>query len=79
MIRMSEVVIISYLFKLIGNKQEVHTEVRVFGFDWWFEKDGAMCVPSIAKERHPEYGYTLERKISFGILFYAEIFIAYTL
>ena len=60
---MSEVIVISYLFNLIGGKQESHTEIRVFGFDWWFEKDGAQAIPSIEKQNYPQYGYTLEKYI----------------
>ena len=60
---MSDVIVISYLFDLIGGKQESHTEIRAYGFDWWFEKNGAKCIPSYEKQNDPSWGYTLDRKI----------------
>ena len=62
---MAEVIIISYIFDLAGF-EAVHTEVRVFGFDWWFEKDGSRAVPSIEKHHDPATGYRLHRKIFAG-------------
>ena len=61
--RMEEVIVISYLFDIVGQHREIHTEVRAFGFDWWFEKDGAKAQPASSKELDPEWGYTLQRKI----------------
>ena len=61
--RMEEVIVISYLFNIVGQHREIHTEVRAFGFDWWFEKDGAKAQPASSKENDPEWGYTLQRKI----------------
>ena len=60
---MEEVIVISYLFNIVGQHREIHTEVRAFGFDWWFEKDGAKAQPASSKELDPEWGYTLQRKI----------------
>ena len=61
--RMEEVIVISYLFNIVGQHREIHTEVRAFGFDWWFEKDGAKAQPASSKENDPEWGYTLQQKI----------------
>ena len=61
--RMEEIIVISYLFNIVGQHREIHTEVRAFGFDWWFEKDGAKAQPASSKENDPEWGYTLQRKI----------------
>jgi len=63
---MEEVIVISYLFNIVGQHREIHTEVRAFGFDWWFEKDGAKAQPASSKENDPEWGYTLQQKISAG-------------
>lgn len=63
---MEEVFVISYLFNIVGQHSEIHTEIRAFGFDFWFEKDGAKAEPATAKERLPEWGYTLDRIISAG-------------
>lgn len=63
---MEEVIVISYLFNIVGQHREIHTEVRAFGFDWWFEKDGAKALPASSKENDPAWGYTLQRKISAG-------------
>ena len=60
---MEEVIVISYLFNIVGQHREIHTEVRAFGFDWWFEKDGAKAQPASSKENDPDWGYTLQRKI----------------
>ena len=62
---MAEVVILSYIFDLAGF-ETVHTEVRVFGFDWWFEKDGSRALPSTEKHKDPATGYRLHRKIFAG-------------
>merc|ERR1711892_1357852 len=62
---MAEVVILSYVFDLAGF-ETIHTEVRVFGFDWWFEKDGPRAVPSLEKHNDASMGYRLHRKIFAG-------------
>ena len=62
---MAEVVILSYVFDLAGF-ETIHTEVRVFGFDWWFEKDGPRAVPSLEKHHDASTGYRLHRKIFAG-------------
>ena len=65
---MAEVILISYLFKMpLTNTEERHTDIRVFGFDWWFEKNGSKCLPSIAKENDPGFWFfivpkTLQKK-----------------
>ena len=50
---MSPVVLLSYDFWILGIKREVHTEIRVFGKDYWFEQDGARKVKSRNKEKFP--------------------------
>ena len=57
---MNEVIVIAYKFNLAGVKNEIHTEVRVFGYDWWFEKDGLKQLRSLHKEKDPKWGYTLD-------------------
>ena len=52
---MERVQLIAYSFPLdpIGLKKEIHTEIRVFGQDYWFESLGAKCVKSRNKELIP--------------------------
>ena len=55
------VYIYGYTFSIMG-KEEVHTEVRVFGSDYWFEKDGVQQKP----ETDDKPGFTRNRTICAG-------------
>ena len=54
---MNAVYVIGYHFDILG-RREVHTEVRVFGKDFWFEKFGAK--EATATDDKP--GFTLDKR-----------------
>ena len=59
---MQQVTLLAYKFPILGGiKEEIHTEIRVFGKDYWFEDQGAKSIPSRNKEKRPYDGcnYTL--------------------
>ena len=63
---MQTVIMLAYKFPIIpGVKYEIHTEVRVFGNDYWFEQNGAKSIPARNKEKKPYDGcnYTLVKAI----------------
>ena len=67
---MESVTLISYKFPIaLGLKEEIHTEIRVFGFDFWFENRGAKAIKSRNKEKIPYDGcnYTLAKTINCGV------------
>ena len=43
---MQQVTLLAYKFSILGIKDEIHTEVRVFEKDYWFEDQGAKSIPS---------------------------------
>lgn len=57
----STVYVYGYLFDILG-KSEIHTEVRVFGNDYWFEKDGTKH----AFETNEKPGFTVDNCINAG-------------
>ena len=59
---MSKVEVIAYEFLIGGIKKEVHTEIRVFGNDYWFEKDGSNQILSRNKEKQPYKGSNYKLK-----------------
>ena len=58
----SRVKVVAYEFLLGGVISEIHTEIRAFGYDYWFEKDGARKIISRNKEKQPysSSGYKLK-------------------
>ena len=61
----STVHVIAYEFSIHGLKTEVHTEIRAFGYDYWFEINGAKKIKSRNKEKEPYDGskYTMTQFI----------------
>ena len=49
----SRVELVAYEFPLGGIVPEIHTEIRAFGCDYWFEKNGARKITSRNKEKMP--------------------------
>ena len=68
---MENVSLVAYKFPIgpLGLKEEIHTEIRVFGCDFWFENRGAKSVKSRNKEKIPYDGcdYTLFKIIDCGV------------
>ena len=68
---MESVSLVAYKFPIgpLGLKEEIHTEIRVFGCDFWFENRGAKSVKSRNKEKIPYDGcdYTLFKIIDCGV------------
>ena len=62
---MERVQLLAYSFPLGGLKEEIHTEIRVFGRDYWFESLGAKHMKSRNKEHIPyeNCNYKLEKII----------------
>ena len=66
---MTPVFLLAYEFYILKPfKREVHTEIRIFGNDYWFETNGPRHTPSRNKEQLPYDGsdYTLLAEISCG-------------
>ena len=66
---MSPVFLLAYEFWVLKPfKKEIHTEIRAFGNDYWFETDGPKSIPSRNKEFLPYDGsdYTLATELSCG-------------
>ena len=57
----SKVEVIAYEFSIHGLKTEVHTEIRAFGYDYWFETNGAKKIKSRNKEKEPYDGCNYKR------------------
>ena len=49
-------------FWLVELKKEVHTEIRAFGNDYWFERDGSNQIKSRNKEKQPYKGSNYKLK-----------------
>ena len=63
---MERVTLVSYKFPMaFGLHEEIHTEIRVFGYDFWFENRGAKSIKSRNKEKAPYDGcnYTLVEEV----------------
>ena len=65
----STVHVIAYEFSIHGLKTEVHTEIRAFGYDYWFEINGAKKIKSRNKQKQPYDGsnYTMTEFIGLSI------------
>ena len=65
----STVHIIAYEFSIHGLKTEVHTEIRAYGYDYWFEINGAKKIKSRNKEKQPYDGskYRMTEFIGFSL------------
>ena len=70
---MENVKVLAYSFPLdpTGKLHEIHTEIRVFGRDYWFESLGAKSVKSRNKELVPydDCKYKLKRIIGSVIIY----------
>ena len=66
---MTPIFLLAYEFYILKPfKKEIHTEIRAFGNDYWFETNGPKHIPSRNKEQLPydNSDYTLLAEISCG-------------
>ena len=74
--KMQSVLVLAYEFPILGGlKYEIHTEIRVYGNDYWFEINGSKSIPARNKQKEPYDGcnYTLVKAIGLlktSLLFY---------